>query len=135
MIKNEIIKKSHPPEVDVDIENDAEDDYAFARNQLKSLIAQSGEAIDQLAVVAEDAEHPRAFEVLSNMIKQNADMNADLLRLLKARKDLHKAERSTAAAQAEQPTSSVTNNTVYIGSTTDLMSMLDEAESAKAIDV
>lgn len=70
--------------------------------------------------VAKATEHPRAFEVLSTMMKTLADVNGNLLDLHKKKKDI----RVKAASNPALPNSGVTNNNLFVGSTTDLQKML-----------
>ena len=96
--------------------SDTEEDFELARNQIKSLIDTSGEAIEQMHNLAADAEHPRAFEVLGALIKQTAEMNGQLLDLQKQRKALIKDENKAA--------STTTNNSIFVGTTSDLQNLL-----------
>ena len=58
------------------------------REKMKELIDQSSDAINNMMALAAESEHPRAFEVLSNMIKHTADMTQDLVKLQKTRKEI-----------------------------------------------
>lgn len=106
--------------------SDTEEDFELARKQIKSLIDTSTEAIEQMHNLAADAEHPRAFEVLGTLIKQAAEMNGQLLDLQKQRKALIKDENKTA---------STTNNSIFVGTTTDLQNLLkgDAEKNAETI--
>ena len=64
--------------------------------------------------VARESEHPRAFEVLSGMMKNMADINDKLMDLNKKNKDINK----------EEVQKQVTNNNVFLGSTADLQKLL-----------
>ena len=102
---------------DTRIIKDTEDDYAFARGKLKGLIDKSENALETLMVLAQDAEHPRTYEVLSGMLKNTADITDQLLRLQKQRKDLVTEKNST--------TQSGTNtNNIFVGSTSELQKFL-----------
>ena len=76
--------------------------------------------------VARESEHPRAFEVLSGMIKNISDVNDKLMDLNKKNKDIKQDPK-----QLENK--GTTNNNVFIGSTTDLQRILRNEE--KVIDV
>ena len=65
-----------------------QDDYDFARSQYYNLAEKGQEGIDLLLDLARESEHPRAFEVLSNAIRQNADVVEKLMKLQKDKKDL-----------------------------------------------
>lgn len=103
---------------DTRIIKDTEDDYAFARGKLKGLIDKSENALETLMVLAQDAEHPRTYEVLSGMLKNTADITDQLLRLQKQRKDLVTEKNSTT-----QSGTTNTNN-IFIGSTSELQKFL-----------
>ena len=78
--------------------------------------------------VARESEHPRAFEVLSGLMKNTADINDKLLDLNKKHKDIN----TDPLKQIENGT---TNNNVYVGSTADLQRMLQDVKSAKENNV
>ena len=130
-IKNEIAIASGKPigPSNDDIIVDAEQDYTFARQHIKKLIDTSDEAIATMHALATDAEHPRAFEVLANMIKSAADMNSQLLALQKERKKIVQDPEQGGGNK----TSTTTNNSIFLGTTTELQKLLKS--NASAIDV
>ena len=65
-----------------------DDDFSFARKNLRELIAKGSTAIDEILFVAKESEHPRAFEVASNFIKNMSELNKDLLQLSKTKKEI-----------------------------------------------
>ena len=109
--------------------NEINDDYDFARARYYNLAEKSDEAIDLMLDLARESEHPRAFEVLSTMIKQNAEVADRLMELQKKRKEVRLVD------QKENP-QQLTQNNVYVGSTTDLQRMLHKRidENATTID-
>jgi len=126
---NDVIVPSGPSN-DVIIK-DTEDDYEFARAHIKKLILASDDAIDRLHELATDAEHPRAFEVLTAMIKNTADMNSSLLDLVKNRKKI--VQEPVGGVSPSSAPGNVTNNVVFAGSTADLQKFLKSRE--EAIDI
>jgi hypothetical protein len=119
------------PKTEVDrgqIINDTEKDINYSRNKMKELIAQSSEAIEQMMALAAESEHPRAFEVLSNMIKDTSQMSQDLIKLQKVRKDI--------TQEKERPRSSdTTNNSIFVGSTAELQKFLKTKDIKDVTDV
>lgn len=95
---------------------DAEEDYEYSREKFKSLIDRAEGAIDAAMGLAMEAEHPRAFEVVSQMIKNTSDMTTELMKLQKERKAIHKEE--------EKKQEVTNNNAIFLGSTTELQKML-----------
>ncbi|MEK9955137.1 MAG: hypothetical protein VW577_06985 [Pelagibacteraceae bacterium] len=65
--------------------------------------------------VARESEHPRAYEVLSGMIKNVSDVNDRLMDLNKKQRDMNKEEVKQVAH---------TTNNVFLGSTSDLQRLL-----------
>ena len=104
-----------------DIVHDTETDVEFVRETLKDLVNKSSEALDHLSIIAQETEHPRAYEVLSNMIKQTGDLTTELLDVQKKRKDITQEESSTN-------NQSTTNNAIFVGSTKELQQMLKKAQ-------
>ena len=95
---------------DADIVHDTETDVEFVRDNLKNLISKSSEALEHLSVIAQETEHPRAFEVLSNMIKQTGDLTTELLDVQKKRKDITQEKNQGESGRT-------TNNAIFVGST------------------
>ena len=100
-------------------QDDIKDDYEFSRETYRNLVSKSNEAIEQMLSLAMQSEHPRAFEVLSNMLKNTSDMTDKLMALQKAKKDIQKKDEKV---QSEKP--SLTQNNLFLGSTTDLQKHL-----------
>ena len=105
--------------IDSKIVKDTEDDYAFARGKLKGLIEKSENALETLMTLAQDAEHPRTYEVLSGMLKNTAEITEQLLSLQKQRKELVKEESAPMSRSGD-----TTNNNIFIGSTSELQKFL-----------
>ncbi len=127
---SQIAVKEKLPSVD-DISVDVEEDYRFARDHIKKLIGTSDEAIATMHALAADAEHPRAFEVLAGMIKSAADMNNQLLTLQRDRKKL---VIEPAAPKSLTVGSNTTNNSIFVGTTTELQKFL-KSQSETTVDV
>lgn len=119
---SESLGKNLPAKVKADsVNKEIQDDYEFSRETYKDLIETGKSSIDVLAELARDSEHPRAFEVLSQAIKNVADTTDKLMSLQKNKKELHKEEKKEEAKQ-------ITNNNVFVGSTTDLQRLLQQQD-------
>ena len=91
-------------------------DAEFARDNIRELVTQGNQAVNELMLIARDGQHPRAFEVLSGLMKNLADMNKDLLEIQKRKKDL--------APKAEAQNNLSIDKAVFVGSTAELVKML-----------
>jgi len=106
--------------IPVEAENDIlENDFSFARENLKKLNTKGAAAIDDILFVAKESEHPRAYEVASAFLKNLSEMNKDLLELQKAKKDVLKQN----SRQVNDPSITV-QKAVFIGSTNELNKLL-----------
>ena len=121
--KNLPVKDKLPKVV---IDKDIKDDYEFSRETYKNLIKVGTMSLETLAELARESEHPRAFEVLSKSIKDIGDTTEKLMALQKANKELTAEERAEVKK--------LTQNNVFIGSTTDLQRLLLDKDKDKVIN-
>ena len=101
---------------------DVQKDYEYTRGELYSLIDQGQEAVRGALEVAQESGHPRAYEVAVAAMKHVADMTEKLQDLHKKMKDLDE--------EAKGP-SKVTNNAMFVGSTSELQKMLKQMGGGK----
>jgi hypothetical protein len=110
-----------PPVPESKPEKDIDDDYEFSRKTYRELVDKSNTAIESMLELASSSEHPRAFEVLSGMLKNTADMTQKLMDLQKDKRDLKAPKNNPQGA-----TPSLTQNNTFIGTTKDLQQKLIE---------
>ena len=114
------IKK--PKEIEVSPDDDLNKDYISVRRNLKDLIQTGTGAIDGILNVASEGEHPRAYEVAAQLIKVVTDTNKELM-------DLHKKVKDIQKDDVKLTQNNTTNNAIYVGSTTDLQSLINQDRS------
>lgn len=90
-------------------------DFEYARRNLYDVIEKSNHALEDIMDIAKQSESPRAYEVVTNLIKTMVDANKDLLQLSKTRKELEAKEPEKAQ---------VTNNNLFVGSSAELLKMI-----------
>jgi len=119
-IKSEIVKvEKETPIVKVDSSsNDIKKDYEYTRANLYSLIEKGQEAINGIMELAGESDSPRAYEVAGQLIKSVGDVTDKLIDLQKKLKDVEEDTVKT--------TNNVTNNAVFVGSTSDLSKLLKQ---------
>ena len=111
------IKKTKPLIVS-DKGEDKEKDYQYARAQLYDIVEKMQESLDSAMEVAQQSDHPRAYEVVFNGAKNAADVVDKL-------QDLHK--KMADVEQQEQKVVNQTQNNVFMsGSTAELLKMLKD---------
>jgi len=96
-------------------------DYEYSRAQLYNLVEKGLEAVNGILDVAQDSQHPRAYEVAGQLIKHVGDVTDKLADLQKKMKDLDE----------DKGPKQVTNNSLFVGSTADLQKMIKEMGKTK----
>ena len=89
-------------------------DYNYARENYYNLIERNQDAVEEMLEIAKQSEHPRAFEVVGQLIKSGLDANKELMSLHKTKKEL----------SIETNSSVNVNNAVFVGSTAELQKLL-----------
>lgn len=96
--------------VPVVIPSSDEQDHDNVRKIYYELIAQSKDALDNLIAFAKSAESPRAFEVVSGLIKTTADVAKNLSDL--------------TAGNRKPDNQTNTQNNIFVGSTAELQKLI-----------
>ncbi len=91
-----------------------DEDYEYTRNNLKDIIGKGSDALDGILELARDSDHPRAWEVVGQIMRQLAETNKDLIEL---QKDMKKIKDEEGAKK-------VTQNAIFVGSTNELQKFL-----------
>ena len=100
------------------VTNDVDQDYDYTRANLYSLIEKGQESLNGIMELAGESASPRAYEVAGQIIKSVADTTDKLMELQKKVKEVDE-EKVKGPSQ-------VTNNALFVGSTSDLSKILKE---------
>ena len=100
------------------VTNDVDQDYDYTRANLYSLIEKGQESLNGIMELAGESASPRAYEVAGQIIKSVADTTDKLMELQKKVKEVDE-EKVKGPSQ-------VTNNALFVGSTSDLSRILKE---------
>ena len=98
----------------------ASEDFAFARSNIREVVENGNEALTKLAILADQSQNPRAYEVLAKLMDTMVAANRELLDIQKKIRELDKAD-----APRDEAAKSVTNN-LFVGSTAELQKALKE---------
>jgi hypothetical protein len=96
-----------------------DDDYEYARNNLKGLIENGKSTLENIIYLAKEGESPRAYEVAGQLIKTLADTNKDLLDLAKKSKELKQDKQ-------EEKSGTQIQNALFVGSTAELQKFINK---------
>ena len=111
-----VLPKIIPNTVEVS-EDDIENDYKYQRDNFYNLVEKGSDAIDGILELAKEGEHPRAYEVAGQLIKNVAEVTEKL-------GDLQEKMRRLKEVPSNAPKS--VTNALFIGSTKELQTMLKD---------
>jgi len=94
-------------------------DADYSRSNYYNLIEKGNEALDGILEVAKESQHPRAYEVAANMIKNLSDVTEKLMILQKQQMELQPKEAAPAG-----PTNISVDKAVFVGSTAELLKQI-----------
>jgi hypothetical protein len=97
------------------VAKDLKSDFDFSRETYYDLVEKGREGIDEMMEVAKGSEHPRAYEVLSKLIKDTGDVADKLMDLNRKQVDIKRIKDGPIGAEVGGGTTNV-----FIGSTADL---------------
>ena len=115
-VKSEIVREKKRIAKKSSEQDDPTKDYEYSRAQLYDLVEKGQEAVNGILDVCQDSQHPRAYEVAGQLIKHVADTTDKLVDLQRKMKDL----------EEDKGPKSITNNAMFVGSTSDLQKMLKD---------
>ena len=102
-----------------DVSDHIEKDYDYTRANLYSLIEKGQETLNGIMELAGESASPRAYEVAGQIIKSVADTTDKLI-------DLQKKVKEVEEDSPKKSTGNVTNNALFVGSTSELSKMLKD---------
>ena len=112
------VDKSSEVEVGITKPDDTQKDYEYTRANLYSLIEKGQESLNGILELAGESASPRAYEVAGQIINSVAYTTDKLLDLQKKVKELDE--------DTPKGPNTVTNNAVFVGSTSELQKMLKQ---------
>ena len=116
------VKEDNKP-ITIHQEESVDPDAHYSRANYYNLIEKGNEALDGILDVARESQHPRAYEVAANMIKNLSDVTEKLMILQKQQQELKPKEQQT------NQTNINVDKAVFVGSTADLLKKLKNESS------
>ena len=106
----------YPPKRD---EGQQENDLDFARENLYDAVVKSQAAVEDMIQIAQQSQHPKAYEVLNSLIKTFADVSSGIA-------DLQIKKQRLQGKPSESDENKTVNNNLFVGSTAELQKMLQD---------
>ena len=98
-------------------------DFDMARSNIREVITNGSEAIFKLTEIAEQSQHPRAYEVLAKLMDTVLQANKDLLELQSKIREIKNVDEPNNAHAKN-----VTNN-LFVGSTAELQKVIEDMKN------
>jgi predicted transcriptional regulator len=95
-------------------------DFDMARSNIREVITNGSEAIFKLTEIAEQSQHPRAYEVLAKLMDSVVNANKELLELQTKIRTIQASD-----SPINERAQSVTNN-LFVGSTAELQKVISD---------
>ena len=101
-------------------DDSADEDFTFARANIREVIENGTDAIAKLTVIAQQSQNPRAYEVLAKLMDTITNASKELLELQEKIRTIDKANMP----RDDEAKNQVTNN-LFVGSTHELQRMIE----------
>jgi hypothetical protein len=124
VVEGKVIERTEVPRTEVPTDDKMNKDYEYARSNFYNVIESGTEALEQMLDVAKASEHPRAYEVVSTIMKTLVDANKDLVAMST------KKVESEEKANSESPNGLTTNNNLFVGSTNELQQLIKDMKNS-----
>lgn len=103
-------------------EEQKSEDIDTARENISNAIDVTQTALQDLLSIAQQSQHPKAYEALNAMIKTYADISMGLVDLQM------KKQRLNGGAKSSEESKTINNN-LFVGSTAELQQMLENMKN------
>lgn len=126
-----------------EIRNDAQEDFAVARDNLKRLLDSGEDLLDSAIRIAESTEDPKAISAANSILQGLANINKSLMDISQKRQDIVNKSRLKDMISAELDRNNkgvgevntniqnVTNNVQFVGTSTELMELIKQTREGK----
>lgn len=118
-----------------EIVDNRREDYNCARQNLKNALKVGSESLEDLLEIAKASQSPRAYEVISTMVKNVSEASDKLMDIQKKLEELEisSGEDKSLKNLDKLELTQNTQNTIYVGSTADLQQFIQESMGTREI--
>lgn len=121
-----IVKEVNPENLPSTIVNEdgvmtqVDAEFEYARANIINIIETSNDVLDSTAELVKESEHPRMIEVYSGLIKSLVDCNKSLFEIREKKMKINNEDNTPGKISQ----TNVTNNTIFVGSTDELINAI-----------
>lgn len=117
--------------------SEVQEDYLYTKNKLKILIDASEEVLENTAALAAETGEPRMIEVYAQLVKNLGDLAKSVMENSKNKAITEKEKAAfihnkhlEGGAVSGNATITNNNQTIFVGSTKELLNLIKEEETA-----
>lgn len=107
-------------------EDDLKTDYNYIRNNIYTITERSVEALNNLVQIADQSQHPRAYEVVAILVNTIASAQKDLM-------SIHQ-QKAKIDGVTSKNSPDVVNNNLFVGNTAQLDEIISRMSQKKIED-
>lgn len=104
-------------------EDQVDEDVGTARTNLHDAVSVAQQAVQDMLNIAQQSQHPKAYEALNSLIKTYADISMGLA-------DLQVKKQRLSGKKGGEAETQTINNTIMVGSTAELQKMINNLRSS-----
>ena len=130
-----LIELENKDDFQEEIVDNRRQDYNCARENLKNALKVGSESLEDLLEIAKASQSPRAYEVISTMVKNVSEASDKLMDIQKKLEELEisSGEDKSLKNLDKLELTQNTQNTIYVGSTADLQQFIQESMGTREI--
>ena len=130
-----LIELENKDDFQEEIVDNRREDYNCARQNLKNALKVGSESLEDLLEIAKASQSPRAYEVISTMVKNVSEASDKLMDIQKKLEELEisSGEDKSLKNLDKLELTQNTQNTIYVGSTADLQQFIQESMGTREI--
>jgi len=112
----------------------ADSDFKYARDKLIQLLEDSADVLEHARSIADETGEPKAVDTYAGMLRSVAKITKDLVELSRTRKAIKTSPNSSSSGNRQEPHAlNQINNSIYLGSTSELSKFLEEIQSGSDV--
>jgi len=104
----------------------ADEDYQLARDSLRNALISATSLMEDSVQLARELEKPSAIDAASNLYKTISELSKELI-------NIHNHSSETQSSKESRTTNNVTQNSIYVGTTEDLLDIIEKTNKPHKI--
>lgn len=104
-----------------------DDDFDRSRQTIQAVLDEVSNSVDEAIEIAQASQHHLAYQAVNALLKTKLDAARELLALQKEKRTIKKMD---AFAHKDDSPAQVTHNNLFVGTTQEMLAMIEKARDA-----